>query len=259
MNVLRNYVVAIMLMLVMILAGCGENVDPSKADLKIVMKATTESGTLSPGGRVAEANLEFTEARIGITEIEFEAEGESDDYDDEGEYEYEFEIEFEGQFEVDLLAGTSDPDFGIADLMPGKYTEIEVEMGPVMDDGNSLFIAFNYQKDGEDPISVEISTKRALEFEIEKYSGIDLDGNTLNQILILFDLDKILAGVDLSMAEVNDGVIRINDTTNTSFAATILKNFYDSCDAGEDDDGDDKFDDDTTMMTTMTTIKKKFL
>jgi hypothetical protein len=208
------------------------------------MKATTASGILNPGGRVAENNIEFTEARIGVTEIEFEAEGESDNYDDDGENEYEFEIEFEGQFEVDLLAGTSDPDFGIADLMPGKYTEIEVEMGPVMDDGNSLFIAFDYQQDGEDPISVEISTKRELEFEIEKYSGIDLDENALNQILILFDLDKILAGVDLSMAEVNDGVIRINDTTNTSFAASILKNFYESCDAGEDDDGDDKFDDD---------------
>ena len=112
------------------------------------MKATTTTSTINSGARVAESTIDFTNALIGVTEIELESleigeddhhsggdsdddsdyDGEDDDGDDsdEGEnhHEGEFEIEYQGQFVVDLIAGTSDPDFGIADLIPGTYKEI---------------------------------------------------------------------------------------------------------------------------------------
>lgn len=264
----KNYVLAIAIA-TLIMAGCTEDVDPASANLRIEMKAKSDLGVINPGGRVSQTGIEFTEARIGVTEIEFELEYEDaykdddsddddsdddsddddsdddsddDDSDDDSD---EYEVEYEGQFIVDLLTGTSTPDFGIADLIPGTYTEIEVEMNPVMNDGNSLFIALNYQPDGGNSIAVEISTSRELEFEIEKSSGIKLGVNSINQILILFNFDEMLAGVDLSAAAIDsDGVLRINDTKNTNLTNLIISNFYDSCDAGEDRNDDDKFDDD---------------
>ena len=262
---------SIVLGLVLLFTSCGESVDPIQGDVKMVMKATTTTGTINSGARVAESGIEFTTAMIGVTEIELEAsessadddhssgksddddDSDGDDDDDDGDddsdddsgnhHDGEFEIEYEGQFIVDLIAGTSDPDFGIADLFPGTYKEIEVKLRPIMDDGNSLFIAFSFQPSSGDPVNVEISTTRELEFEVENHAGILVEGNNLSQILILFNLDEVLSGIDFSQADVDeDGVIRINDNSNVAFAGSVLSNFVKSCKSGEDDDHDHRFD-----------------
>ena len=89
------------------------------------------------------SGLVFSEILIGVTELEFETleedqrEEEDDAYDGDhrdGEMENE-EIEFEGEFVVDLIHGTSTPDFGIADILPGLYEEMEIEIGPVLEGG----------------------------------------------------------------------------------------------------------------------------
>jgi hypothetical protein len=259
--------ISIFLGLVLLFTSCGESVDPVQGDVKMVMKATTTTGTINSGARVAESGIEFTIAMIGITEIELESlESSSDDGDDDSNddgdddsdddgdddsddgsgnhHDGEFEIEYEGQFIVDLIAGTSDPDFGIADLFPGTYKEIELKLRPIMDDGNSLFIAFSFQPTSGDPVNVEISSKRELEFEVENHDGIQVEGNNLSQILLLFNLDEVLEGIDFSQADVDeDGVIRINDNSNVAFTGSVLSNFVKSCKSGEDDDHDHEFDD----------------
>lgn len=282
---LNRLKIAIFLSIMLLIMSCGENVDPTQGDVKLVMKAITTTSTINSGARVAESGVEFTSAMIGVTEIELESlEGSSDDdhssgnsdddedddssdddgdddsSDDDGDddssdddssndsgnhHDGEFEIEYEGQFIVDLIAGTSDPDFGIADLFPGTYEEIKVKLSPIMDDGNSLFIAFNYQPASGDPVKVEISSKQELKFKVENHAGISVEGNSLSEILILFNLDDVLAGIDFSQADVDeDGVIRINDSSNAAFAASLLSNFVKSCKSGEDDDHDHEFDDD---------------
>jgi len=266
-NQMKNLLMASIVIMALMLGSCGEDVDPTKADVRLEMKATTQLNTINTSARVAESGVEFTDFLIGVTEIEFEGlEGSNSDDDhsgnddsgndsnddsghgsddDDGHHEDEYEIEFEGQFIVNLLTGTSDPDFGIADVIPGVYKEIKLKMRPILDDGNSVFVRFNYTPDGQDQVTVEFSTNKEIEFELEKHSGIQLDGNSLNQVLILFDLDKLLANVDLSILDKDeDGVIRINGSSNSSVTAAILSNFHQSCEAGEDDDHDDKFDDD---------------
>jgi hypothetical protein len=230
---------------IFLFASCGEDVDPTQGEAKIVMKAQTELGTINPGARVAATEIEFKEARIGVTEIELELlyATRPDDDDDDDDYDDD-EIEFEGQFTVDLLKGTSTPDFGIADLLPGTYEEIEIDIEPIMDDGNSVFLAFQYKMQADsEPVMVEISSKKEIDIEIEKKSGIEFSGGSLSQILILFDLDKILSGIDFSKANVDsDGVIRINSSSNSGMLSSVLSNFYTSCKAGKDDDGDFEFD-----------------
>ena len=247
---IRIILMAFMIALGLSLESC--TTDPSLANVDLTMKATTSLSSLT-SGRMAATGLEFTEVRVGVTEMEFETLEEeenedSDDYEDadnDGEDDDE-EVEFEGEFTVDLIAGTSSPDFGIADLAPGIYEEMEVEMEPIMADGNTMFIAFNYTPDGEtDPVRYEYSNKYELEFEIEDEAGFQIDEGALNQMLILVDLDALFANVDLNTATADvDGVVRINANSNADLAAAIEQNLGSICDGGEDEDGDGEFDDD---------------
>jgi hypothetical protein len=121
----------------------------------------------------------------------------------------------------------------------GVYDEIEIDVEPVMEDGNSIFIRFTYE--GK---TYEFSTTEDLEIEIEDLAGYTVDENTLTNMLVLINLDSLFAGIDLSTAVADeDGVTRINETSNEDIADNILDQFEDSCDAGEDSDDDDDLDD----------------
>lgn len=236
---MKNLLIAITLVLFLI-TSCGESVDSVKGEVSLEMKAVSNLNTINSNGRVAETGIEFTEVLLGVTEIELESESEAYDND---ENEYEYEIEFEGQFIVDLLNGTSDPDFGISNVFPGEYNELEIQVSPILDDGNSISIKFNITMEGADPVPVELSTSKEFEIEIEHEGGFKVDLNDINQILVLFDLDKLLGNLDLSSLKIDeDGVLRINENSNKTALMSIWQALYHAFDAGEDND--DEFDDD---------------
>ena len=278
--IMKNLLVAITFIL-LIVTSCGENVDPAKGDINIQMKAVTELAAINANARTAEMDIEFTEVILGVTEIELEGwsdydddhngssdddsddngdddgdddhsgsnhddsdDDSDDDGDDNSDYHDDFEIEFEGRFVVDLLNGTSDPDFGISSVFPGEYKELEIKVSPILDDGNSISIKFNIKQEGSDPLLVELSTSKAFELEIEHDGGIQVDVSSINQILVLFDLDEILANLDLSSLDPDeDGVVRINENSNSAALLSIWQSFHYAFDACEDNDDDDEFDD----------------
>lgn len=253
------------------IGGCS-NDGPAMEGVHLNMKAVTSLFTI-PSGRIQELDLAFEQVLIGVTKVEFETSEEDDhenmegnsggddgnhdgnddgddgnhDGDDDGNHDADDdnEAEFKGPFVVDLIAGTSTPDFGFADVSPGHYDEIEIKLGPVLDNQNSVFIVFTYKPDGVNITTVEFSTQKRIEFEIDEPGGYELDANTLTNILVLVDLDALFANIDLSGADVDqDGVIRINDTSNSKITANILSMFDKSCHAGEDNDHNEEFDDD---------------
>lgn len=253
---MKMKILLVVVFISLVFAACDSN--NTAEGIKLKIKGITN--TSANNARVNESELTYQFAQIGIQEVELEgmdAENENedgdddsddrlthdgDDNDDQGEDE---EFSFEGPFVVDLLAGTSIPDFGVLAIEPGLYEEVEIELAPVLLDGNSVFIAFTYTPDVGSPVQVQISTKQEMEFEIESESGIQVDANALSTILVLLDLQTLLASVDFSQANAdNDGVIRINDTSNTDLAVQIFSNFKSFCHAGEDDDHDGDIDDD---------------
>ena len=123
---MNNFLLVLLLLTGFLLTSCDESNDPTLSQVSLEMKAVTTSSTVNPTGRTSATDLEFTEAFVGVTEVELEYEVESDSDEDEDEEEYE--IEFEGNYIVDLLNGTSDPEFGISELPPGLYEELEIEM-----------------------------------------------------------------------------------------------------------------------------------
>ncbi len=235
------------------LGSCNENDSPATAKVQLEMKATTSLSKINGSGRAMATGLIFREILVGVTDLEFETlqenelEEENDSEDGEnhdGEHENE-EIEFEGPFVVDLIQGTSTPDFGVADLLPGLYEEMEIEIGPVLDGGNSLFIAVELPREGADALKIEYSNSSEIEMEIEPEGGFHLDGDALKQLLVLFDLDSLFSGIDFGQAVVDaDGIIRINAASNAGLAALIEANLNHALEAGEDEDGDDEIDED---------------
>lgn len=234
---MKIHVLAFFMLAMAVISGCDDSNSISQG-VKFKMKATTSGSQIMPSGRTNGTSYTFEKALVGVRKVEFE----NDDDDDNGD---DFEIEFKGRYVVDLIAGTSNPEFGISQIDPGLYNEIEIELGQFLDGGNSMFVALTYQPSSGDPVKVEFSTKALLEIEIEDDKGFEMKPDALSNILVLIDLDKLLNSVDLSQANIdNDGIIRINDASNTALAQKIRSNFKDSCESGRDDDDDDDFDDD---------------
>ncbi len=183
----------------------------------------------------------FSEALMGIKEIEIEAESadeESDDYDD-------VEYEFEGKYVVDLLTGTSSPDLGLADLQPGTYNELEAETAQILEGGNTLILKGTYTDAAQNVHTFEFSTDDEIELEIESDEGFVLaEGEVLDMIVNIY-LPMLFEGVDFSTATENaDGVIIINDSSNPSLAWKINNNIDHVAEIEIDDDDDDADDDD---------------
>jgi hypothetical protein len=270
---LRNLMATALMVVGLLMTSCGENVDPNLADVKLKIKATSNIGGFDAGARTLEDHITFNQVLLGVTEIEFESivddhsDGDSDDHsgndnsghddsdddssddnssDDNSDDSFDdsdFDIEYEGRFVVDLIAGTSNPDFGIADVYPGIYKEIELKLEPILENGHSIFIEFTYNVDGSEPVTVQYSSDEHIEFEIERSSGIQLEGGALNQILILFDLDRFLESININEANADvDGIVRINSNSNSDIATAIWSKLNQMMEAGEDQDGDDDFD-----------------
>jgi len=259
-NLFKLTVLTLFIGLGMMLQSCDSN-ETGLAKVKLEMKATTDLSTINASGRTMNTGLVFTDILIGATEIEFETleenenednslngnddDNEIEDMDEDGEDDNE-EIEFKGSFVIDLIAGTSTPDFGIADIAPGIYEEIEIELKPILEGDISMFVAFEFTPaGGTEVVRVEYSNSDEMEFEIEKEGGFLLDAGALNKMLVMIDLDVMFAGVDLSTASADvDGVVRINSTSNTDLAALIANGLDDIMEGGEDEDEDGELDDD---------------
>ena len=218
-----------------VLTACND--DPLPGGVVLEMKAVTTPNAVN--GRQSASGLEFTKIMVGLTKLEFETEEENEEEDNRGEEDFQEEVEFKGPFKVDLISGTSAPEFGQALTDPGIYDEIEFKFGAVLDGGKTIDIAFTFE--GKE---YEVSSKaEKLEFEIEQPNGLKIDENLLTTILVLIDMNVLFENINLAGAVAdNDGIIRINEESNASILEALLASFEDSCDGGRDDDKDDRID-----------------
>lgn len=237
-----SFVVAFFVLAIMV-TSCDDSSEPAMAEVTFKMLAKTEQSGINTGGRLAADSLVFNEFLAGVTEFEFET-PEEEEQEENGEEDENEELEFEGEFIVDLLNGTSTPDFGIADVIPGVYEEIEIELAPILNNGNTIFVRATFIPEVGDEIIVEYSNNFLIELEFESSVGFEITDLSLNQFLIIINLDALFNGVDFSQGVADaDGVVRINSQSNSALAAQIESNFGNAIEAGEDEDDDDEIDD----------------
>ncbi len=129
----RFYLVSV---LAVVLFSCSDENDNDPAQLSIKFEGTSSSIN---NGRVS-SSLDITEALIGVTKIEFELEhddGQHNSSDDDGartstndddddDSDDENEIEIKGNWVVNLLDGTSDPELPTMSIDPGQFNEMKI-------------------------------------------------------------------------------------------------------------------------------------
>jgi hypothetical protein len=229
-----------------------ENNSPSQPTVQLDVRATTALSTLNPAGRTQASGLTFDTILLGVTKIKFQTHDESHresemdmmhgpDSDDQSD---SLNSEFKGSFILDLIKGTSTPDFGIATITPGVFDQIKFKLGPVLDSGNSIYVSFSYLPAGvANPVRFVFSSKARIKLEIRKKDGFKIDSLGLHPILITMDLDHMFSGVDLSTAVPgSDGVIRINKDSNADLYELIIHSFREGMKGGEDRNHDHHID-----------------
>lgn len=220
MNVLKKMKFGVVaLSLATVFTACSSDDDatlaPNQGHLKIAAKASYEQA-LNRGGE----NVSLNQFWVNFTEIELEL--------DEGFYDSDDDIELKGPFEIDLLSGNSIQLVDI-EIPNGIYEEIEFEFEKSKNSESILFgksmeltgeingQAFVFWHDFEDEIEIDYE---------DSNQSLVIDNNT-KEVLINFDLNAVLAMVDLSTATDGDGdgmiTISPTDMDGNNDLAEVLK------------------------------------
>jgi hypothetical protein len=209
-------------------ASCSNDENSSNDandNLTIVAKASYSGNT----GRMENA-VSITDFKINIKEIEFELDDdfyddEDDDYGD-GFYGDDDEFELSGPFELDLLSGQTT--ITTINIPNGVYEEVEFEMARSTDPNSELFNKSVLIKGtiGSTPFVFWHNIDEDFEIDYEDAGQNLVIADNSATLVIEFDLDAVLANVDLSNAQDGngDGLIEIspNDPDgNQSLANTI--------------------------------------
>jgi hypothetical protein len=233
---MRGILVIVMAFMIIIAISCEKSDDTGitlsfKGETS-VLKSTNNDGSYT-----------FSEAFLGVHEIEIESEEEyEEEYETEGteveiETETEIEYEFEGEYAVDLLTGESDPDMGLAEVQPGTYNELEAEISPILEGGKSIIIKGTYTESGQETIEFEFSTTSEIELEVESDAGFYLDEGSILDLVVTFVLPGLFDGVDFYGAEKNDnGVVIMDDSTNVEQTNKVKSNISKFAELEDDDD-----------------------
>jgi hypothetical protein len=210
-------------------------------------RALTEAESSSrainlPGG------VTLTDFMIALDEIEFEREGE--DMDNETD-----EPEFEGPFYIDLLSATGGilaQSLGDVSIPAGTYEGIEFDIHKSVETNTpanlvdrSIYMAGNWVDGSSKTHPFVIWHDADEEFFLTGPNGIVVEAGTTGHSLVVdFNLDNILQGIDFTRAtkEPDGSIIISPKSSNKKLADRIKDNLEAAADFGEDDDGDGDLD-----------------
>lgn len=212
--------------IVMVSCSSDENETSNGNDnLRIVAKASYSGNT----GRSANA-VAISDFKINLKEIEFELDDDfyDDDDDDYGDGFYGDDDEFElsGPFELDLLSGQTT--ITSINIPNGIYEEVEFKMARNNNSNSELFNKSVLIKGtiGLTPFIFWHNIDEDFEIDYEDAGQNLVIADNSATLVINFNLDAVLANVDLSNAtdDNGDGLIEISPTDNDgnrSLANTI--------------------------------------
>ncbi len=215
---------------------------------------------LSAGLSVAiqvQAGVVIEEMRISIEEIEFEREDEDLETETEAEDDAD-DPEFEGPFQIDLLDATGilAQSLGEVEIPAGTYTGIEFDMhkSTELDPSDSLFdrsifIAGTIDDGSNGPRPFVMWHDTDEEFFLTGPNGIVVEqGTPASALVVDFDLDDLLVGIDLVGAVFDTGLgiydISPDSDDNHDLSHQLKDNLELAADFGEDEDHDGELDED---------------
>jgi hypothetical protein len=209
-------------LLLMIAASCSKN--NSDTGIALSFKGVTTLSSTAKSASVV-SPYSFTEALMGIKEIEIKRKEEHlhDTLTPRDTLKHNFD--FKGKYLIDLLTGTSTPDFGLANFVPGTYNKFESETARLIDGGKSISVKGTYTDAALKAYNFSFSTRGEFEFEFESDSGFVLTEGSVLEMLININLPLMFTNVDFTKgtADVNN-VYVINETSNIELYKKIKHN-----------------------------------
>jgi hypothetical protein len=217
-------------LLLLIAASCSKNSTDTGISLSFKGVTTVSSTAKSIS---AATPFSFTEALIGIKEIEIKRKEEHlhDTLTARDTLKHKFD--FKGKYLVDLLTGTTTPDFGLVNFVPGTYNKSETAR--LIDGGKSISVKGTYTDAGSKAFNFNFSTRGEFEFEFESDSGFVLTEGSVLEMLININLPLMFTNVDFAKgtADVNN-VYLINESSNIELFKKIKHNIRDIAEMHED-------------------------
>jgi hypothetical protein len=219
-------------LMVMIAASCSKNTDTGIA---LSFKAITTLPSLKKSA--AATGYNFTEALMGIKEIEIKREEEELHDSTTVRDTLKHKFDFKGKYLLDLLTGTSTPDLGFTDFVPGIYNKFESETARLVEGGKSISVKGTFTDSTSTVFTFDFSTKGEFEFEFESDSGFALTEGKILEMLININLPMLFSNVDFSKGTADaNKVIVINETTNYELFRKIRHNIHSIAEMHEDHD-----------------------
>lgn len=187
----------------LLFSGCSEDESNETAGYRLNITAASAKKALT---------WNIQSATAYVHEVELEQESDSDTN--------EMEVDIEGLFEVNLLTGVQTPQIPTANIDPGQYNELEIELGD--ENEEALDIRATYT-DSSGTVDVVINLFQELEFEIENEDGnISIPAGVIKNLQVTFPVLPALQSLDLSNATRNGNVINIGNGDNPTLAVQFL-------------------------------------
>ncbi|MBN2601711.1 MAG: hypothetical protein JXR87_06950 [Candidatus Marinimicrobia bacterium] len=160
--------------------------------------------------------------------------GEQDSTDDEDESDID-DIIAAGPFALDISSGQAL--IGTFDVYAGTFKQINFAYKPI--DGKSVVISGEFTADAGLPVAFSLESAFAEEVQmLLSNGGIIVASDTTVELTVVFDLATWLADVDFNGAQITDGQILINGSSNpellSAFEAKLAQ--YVEVEDGEEDD-----------------------
>ena len=163
---------------------------------------------------------------VEVNEVELEFENDT----------VEIEVDIEGVYVFDLMTGVSNPAFPVAQIPAGTYHELEIAFGKNSND-TSLYLTGAHADSAGVATNFEITIIDEFSFELEdETNGINIDPNTVSNLSVYMDIEKILEDLDWSSMQLTNGNYVINDTLNETHYDAILNALDIEVELDEDDD-----------------------
>lgn len=213
----------------------------TETGISLAIEGTTSntSGALAVtrSALAATPGFVFSEALLGVRDIAIKSDDENfgDSLEFEGEHMghghkgkgHPKTFDYEGIYLVDLLAGTSTPELGFTNTVPGSYDKFEAESAPAIDSSKTMSLKGTYT----DSLAVEhkfdFSTIHRWEYKFKTDTAVVIDEGKVIEMLVSIDLTKLFRGVDFSKLTLNtDNVAIINENNNVSAFRKITFNLH---------------------------------
>jgi|JI10StandDraft_1071094.scaffolds.fasta_scaffold236414_2 hypothetical protein len=234
--------------------ACSSLGGSGAGDTLVQLKVSSDPSSTTIGNALTVANVEYTVAKVVVSEIEFELAQNC-----ELENEEAGELNYEGPFVVNLLNQKAIPSFDEIKLTDQKYCKFKFKLDqlesdeipsgvsssdPIVD--LSVYIEGIYNS--ATPFIVKLDRNEEFELDSETSAGFSLTSGKLNTVFLVFDLSKLFEGIDLSTLTQDAGVIYIDKDNNDDAFDTLKDNLKAFSKLQKDSNEDDSLDDNDDVI-----------